>query len=351
MEEKQNITLEVLAKRLGISTATISRALNRHTQHKVKRQTREKIQRLARKQHYFPNISARNLVRGESHVIGIVIPYAPMIFCSEYYMQLLSGVSDGMMETRYSFTLHLATLTEKGKLIQFLRLKEIAGIIAAEWHFYCRSIKELESLRVPVLGINDPIPSTKVCFVSCDNFQGARDGVQHLIEMGHRKIGMLLGPKNSLDNQERFKGYRTVLKENGIPLDPRWVIEAGRFERPAGYQAMSQLISEKIPVTAVFCANDEIAIGALKAITEKRLRCPQDISILGFDGLKMGEYVHPPLTSVDQKVYELAKQAVGALVDILEGRRRASFIEKVPCRLVERESVSHVREIALGVKS
>ena len=333
-------TITTIAKKLGISPATVSRALNAHTQHKVNQETLQRIQKLAQRYHYVPNISARNLVKQKSNIIGVVIPYSHSIFCSEYYMQLLSGVADGMSQTHYNFNLHLAPPHGQEKLIEFLRTKGITGMILSHWTFFCHSIKEIEKIEVPILGVNECAPSQKISFLTCDNFQGAQTAVEYLFKKGHRRIGMILGPEDSVDNRERFRGYQSALKEKGMEYRKEFVLGAGSFEREAGYRAMRDQLNKNREATAYFCANDEITIGALKAIKEKGLRCPWDISIIGFDALKIGEYVDPPITSVEQAIYEIGKEGVRVLIEIIERRVKAPLVRQIPCRLVERSSVA-----------
>ena len=189
-----------------------------------------------------------------------------------------------------------------------------------------------------------------VSFVDGDNIGGARAAVEHLIALGHRRIACVTGAAGLVSTRHRLEGYRQAMAAAGLPVDERWIVD-GESTKAGGRRAMENLLAMGLgrdaeAPTAVFAANDVMAIGALLAAREAGLRVPDDVSIAGFDGIPMAEVVDPPLTTVQQPIYELGRKLADVILTLLEAERRKEapvLQEIVPCRLVVRGSTAPLR--------
>jgi len=339
------MTIFELAKKAEVSIATVSRALNPHTRHKVKAETLEKIEELMRKHSYAPNLAAKNLRRTTFHVIGILVPHLRGVFMGDYYPKLLSGVSDALLESTYHFKMvMLKSENKKWDHYNFKFAEGVDGLIISHWPVFFSDKSVLNRLGIPCAIINDPEESVQAYFVSCDNEAGGRLAAEHLYHQGHRKIAVLTGPEWSGDSILRLKGFQSFLKTQGIKLDPD-LIRCGGFQETGGYEQTEHLLKTGKSFSALFCLNDEMAFGAMKKLKEENLKCPENISIIGFDNQQRGAYSHPPLTTIEQPVYGLAVRAVQLLLSHLQkGTKNVLFRSEIlPVQWVSRSSTASLK--------
>jgi LacI family transcriptional regulator len=206
------MTILELAKKAQVSIATVSRALNPHTRHKVKAKTLEKIEDLMRKHSYSPNLAAKNLRRTTFQVIGILVPHLRGVFMGDYYPKLLSGVSDALLDSSYHFKMvMLKSENKKWDHYNFKFSEGVDGLIISHWPVFFSDKSVLNRLGIPCAVINDPEVSVQAYFVSCDNEEGGRLAAEHFYRQGHRKIAVLTGPEWSGDSILRLKGFQCFL--------------------------------------------------------------------------------------------------------------------------------------------
>jgi DNA-binding LacI/PurR family transcriptional regulator len=341
-----------IAAKLGVSPSTVSRALRPETAHLVREDRRKQILDLAEKQHFLPNLGARMLRKGVNMTLTVVVPLDENIFFSEYYGRFLAG------------TLHAAAARGWGVHICTLRRKEGASFREAMQHLALNSsgliylaeplshadLQELKGYRRPFVLTKSALPpgvrvaDLGVPVVGVDNLSGARSVASLLLQLGHRKIGLLLGPAGSRDVDERRRGYLEMLEKAGIKLRAEWVHE-GPFSAETGRAGIAKFLQCAERPTAVCCANDEIAFGAINAAHVAGLRCPEDISVVGFDDGIWATACQPALTTVRQPLADMAERAVGLVVEAASSPERATrvMLDEMPAPMMIRESTRPLR--------
>lgn len=384
-------TMSDVAAAASVSKSTVSRALSGDS--RVKYETRVRIMRIAQELGYTPSFSATALARGRTWMIGVATPGTPRGFSDPFYLEFLGGLGDGAIRAGYNLLIAAPSPDEEAP--GGLALMEAAAAAATETGARAAADKEASaagfagrSRGMDLRGIiaqgavdavaltepaeNDPrlavlrqygVPfaflgtceengrvAEGVSFVDGDNIGGARAAVEHLIALGHRRIACVTGAAGLVSTRHRLEGYRQAMAAAGLPVDERWIVD-GESTKAGGRRAMENLLAMGLgrdaeAPTAVFAANDVMAIGALLAAREAGLRVPDDVSIAGFDGIPMAEVVDPPLTTVQQPIYELGRKLADVILTLLEAERRKEapvLQEIVPCRLVVRGSTAPLR--------
>jgi DNA-binding LacI/PurR family transcriptional regulator len=333
---------------MKVSHTTVSRALNPAKAHLISEPIRKKIQAYASRVRYVPNRTAQELVRGRSHTIGIILSTVfSSVFFSDYIAKVLSGIYAVLQENN-EFGCKLIVLPRGSPLaesdthilrtgIDGLLISSIGDFAAVEFERLARQLAT--RWNRPVVGLNmDCRPRRGLSVVSFSNREASREAVTHLIRKGHQRIALIWAENGSTDVRERIAGYREVLQEHRLVVEPELMVK-GDFLTESGYRATLILMKADGPrPTAIFCINDEMAIGAMRALKALRLRCPEDIAVMGFDGLEIGKLLDPRLTTVRQPVKEIAQAGTKLLIDWLEGRQKGSVAIKIPAELVIRDS-------------
>lgn len=341
----EHTTINEIARLSGVSIATVSRAINPRTAHFVKHRTRAKILKLVRQKNYMPSPAARRLVTGKSHNIALFLGMKyRSIFYYDYYMKLLAGVMDGLENTPYSLVVRMPKLNEcRFDFDKMITGLDIAGSIICHLKTELEvSTAGLRDLRMPVVILNMTGNKKNIRFMAYDHAQAAYEATKYLIWLGHTKIGVIKGPGDEPDAVTRFEGFKRALRDSHIALNNSYIYQ-GQFTEATGTSGMDKFLHLEERPTAVFCSNDEIAIGAFMKLKESGLNCPKDMSIIGFDGIDAGRYLVPPLTTMKQPVYAMAKESALALVDALDKGKdvggamvfAAQFIEGGTCGKVE----------------
>lgn len=342
-----------IAASLGVSPSTVSRALRPETAHLVREDRRKEILALAEKQNFSPNPGARMLRKGVNSTLTVVVPLDENIFFSEYYGRFLAG------------TLHAAAARGWGVQICTLRRKpgvgfreamqqlslDSSGLIYLAEPLSVADAHELKGYRRPFVLTKSALPlgvraaDLDVPVVGVDNIGGARSVASLLLQLGHRKIGLLLGPTGSRDADERRQGYLEMLEKAGVRPRAEWIHE-GSFSAETGRAGLAKFLQTADRPTAVCCANDEIAFGAVNAAHVAGLRCPQDISVVGFDDGIWATSCQPALTTIRQPLADMAERAVGLIVEAVaarNGRGNRALLDEMPAPMMIRESTHPMR--------
>ena len=311
-------TLQDIADMLKLSKSTVSRALSGDP--RVAEDTRARVASLARHMGYTPNPTARALATRRTNTIGLAVPWAPRSLSDPFYLEFLGAAGDEAMRSGYSLFLSTPDGDGAGAVRAHAELadpRRIDGMILTEPRANDERIALLQSVGLPfvVLGV---VPDPLVSWISGDNTTGARDAVDYMISLGHTRIACITGPPDQTASDARFEGYRLAMSGAGLPLD-RNIIEAGDFTQSGGYSAMHAIIGSRGVPSAVFACNDVMALGAMRALREAGLAVPSDVSVVGFDGISMAEYVDPPLATVKQPIQELGRMAVQVLIGRMSG--------------------------------
>lgn len=316
-----HITIKDIAKALGISTSTVSRALSDAWD--VKRETRDQVLAMAKKLHYHPNLNAKNLQNKRTGTIGIIIPE----FVNSFFPNVVLGIQEVLYQENYHMFITQSN-ENRGQELDNLRLLQehnVEGIIMSitneggNEEYY----KEVMANGMPLVFFNRCPKTLAAPKVLIDDSQMAEKAVEHLIETGHKNIWHLAGPINLEISAMRTEGYANSLRRHGLSPDGK-AVTAGIFIKD-GQAAMEKILEEggELP-DAIFCFNDPVAIGAMKALKNAGKRVPQDVAIVGFSEGSMATVVEPQLTTVLQPMKEMGRQAARLLLDQLQATRAYS---------------------------
>ena len=341
-----------IAASLGVSPSTVSRALRPETAHLVRADRRKQIMDLAERMHFSPNPGARMLRRGTSATLTVVVPLDENIFFSEYYGRFLAGILHAAAARGWG--VRISTMRRDGNVsfrqaMQQLSL-DSSGIIYLAEPLGRREIEELKGYRRPFVLTKSTLPEGTdvrelgVPVVGVDNRSGARSVANLLLQLGHTCIGLLLGPEGSRDALERKQGYMEMLQKAGALPRPEWVY-SGPFSAETGRAGIEQILRSDERPTAICCANDEIAFGALHAAHVAGVRCPDDLSIVGFDDGLWATACQPALTTIRQPLADLAERAVGLIVEAATdpARSRRVLLDDMTAPMMIRDSTRPLR--------
>jgi LacI family transcriptional regulator len=198
-------------------------------------------------------------------------------------------------------------------------------------------IESLKEREIPFVFIDYPPKDEKIYSVMVDNENGAYEATEYLIKLGHKRIAFLAGPEVAWDSKARFKGYLKALKTYGIQFSPE-LVENGNFTKEEGYAATKRLLEKEEKFTAIFSSNDQMAIGAIRALKESGYKIPIDISIVGFDNIEASSIIEPPLTTVSQPIYEMGKKAVDIITALINEEKIEEKRYMLKTKLIERHS-------------
>ena len=306
-------SLKDVAKKAGVGLGTASRVLNNNPS--VSKETKELVLKAMEELNYTPNAIARSLKLNSTKTIGVIIPD----ITSEYYPEVVRGIEDMAKISEYNILLCNTDLCEEKeiKAIKMLLEKKVDGILFMSNTIGKELNYELKLIGVPTIFISTKDSEGTFINVNIDNELASFEGVNYLCSLGHKKIAMLAGVfKDPNSGVPRIKGYKKALLENNIEINEDYILE-GDYTFKAGYLNMKKILSSNERPTAVFAASDTMALGAAKAILESGYKIPEDISLLGFDGIELGEYFYPPLTTISQPRYEMGKVGMQILEKII----------------------------------
>jgi LacI family transcriptional regulator len=329
-------TLQDVATLAGVSLATVSRVLNGHPD--VSDSTRDAVLRVVREHGFSKNRAARALTGGRTSLIGVTVPEVD----SSYFAEILSGASEALHEQDMRVVL-CPTLHEHEREVVLLDRLMHGTTDGALLLNPSESESELRTLLnhgypfvvvEPRTALGDGIPC-----VTATHSAGATAATEHLLELGHRRIGAILGPPEGLATTERLKGFHAALRAAGIAPDPSLEVPSN-FKYDGGEQAAGALLDRPDRPTAIFAFNDEVAVGAMVAARARGLRIPEDLSVVGFDDTLQARLSVPPLTTVRQPLAEIARIAVSLLDRLVENQRVDATRIELHTKLVVRESTA-----------
>ena len=338
----ENITIRDIARICNVSVSTVSRAINNDTG--ISEETRQRILETARRYHYIPNSSARNLKMVETNTVAVLVYSVTNIFFSSMY-----GMFQSELEKRgYDYILHSIKDTQDivAEGIRIVKEKRLKGIIfLGGWIDPVKM--RLQDIQVPYVfctvyqDINLPRGSSSS--VGIDDIKEGRRITEYLIKKGHTRIAIIAGVEGDrATGAGRLRGYKLALEEAGIPIDESLICHMKKnleeFTAKNGYAVCKELLDTGVDFTALFCVSDLTAIGAYRAIYESGRSIPGDISVVGFDGIELGAYIEPPITTMFQPRDQMVIETVRILIDRIEGQEAEEQIV-LGAELLERESV------------
>ncbi len=259
-------------------------------------------------------------------------------------MRIISGIIDALRNTNFDLRFIMLNPNDVQEPKSVIEEHATEGLMFLTWTIHARFIEEVQKnfKELPIVLINDFTTEVKTNIVYCNNAQGTRKALQYLIGRGYRKIGMLQGPDaDSRDAQARYKIYREMMEAAELEFNPNYFKKCDYYFEEDGYLKMLDLIhhSPTLP-RAVFCFNDDLAVGALRALKEEKISCPEQVAIIGYDGIERGKYVDPPLTSVRQPLEAMGREMVHILIRILQGEKNLPIQKEFQPDLIIRRSAT-----------
>ena len=332
-----SVTMKDIAEEAGVSKATVSRVINNDAY--VSEDTKKRVMKLVRKYDYKPHTVAQGLARDLSHTLGLMIPGPPRDITDPFFLEFLHGVGNKAAE--YSYSLSLPTVSEKDKKELYeegINFNQLDGVIVVNPKVNDFRIEYFQEEDLPFVFLGRPLEDRDdVCWVDGDNVGGAHEAVEYLIEQGHEKIACMTGPEEFVASRLRVEGYKQAIEENNFEFDESLIIK-GEFTRNSGYQKMKELLARDTSFSAVFVVSDSMAIGAIRALKEENIAVPDECAVMGFDGIDLGAYTEPRLTTVRQPAYELGEEAVESLISLINGQKNFECHKVLDLELLIRDS-------------
>lgn len=323
-----------VARLAGVSVATVSRTLK--SPERVLPDTRDRVNAAVEQAGYRPNLMAIQFRSRKTANLVILVPH----IANSFFARVISGAQQAAQAAGYRVLL----CDTQGQEAIEREFAELVYAHQADGVIQLRAFDPFDATE----GSIDPAPLVNACEVlaqgpyptiSLDNYSAAREMTEHLLGLGHCRIGLINGPSSSPLTRDRLCGYEAALRQAGIALDPLLVCQ-GDFSLQAGYDGAARLLASAGRPTALFCESDEMAIGALKRIKEMGLRVPQDVSLAGFDDIAMAAYCDPPLTTISQPAESFGRRAVEMVIALIEKQPLAERHMILPYRLTLRDSTA-----------
>ncbi|MBA7630667.1 Ribose operon repressor [subsurface metagenome] len=328
-----NPTIKDVANLAGVHPSTVSRVINDDS--RISEKTKNKVLLIIKKLGYTPNAIARGLKTKRTHTLGMLIPD----ITNPFFAEIARGVEDAA--NKNNFNVILCNTDDKLKkertYLEILRGKRVDGLILGTAHIRDKSILELEKKKFPYILVSRNIEGLDKNCVIVDDVAGGIIVTEYLIKLGHRRIAHITGPLTVRAAINRLEGYKFALEKHQIEYKEE-LAEEGDFRINGGYQAMKKFLKLSKPPTAIFAANDLLALGAIQAIQKKKYHIPEDFCIIGFDDIRLASFVYPPLTTIRQPMLEMGALAVKMLLKIIEEGEFNQKKEVLVPKLIIRES-------------
>ncbi|WP_018247637.1 LacI family DNA-binding transcriptional regulator [Orenia marismortui] len=342
MSSNKSVNIYTIAEEAGVSKSTVSRVLNNKSD--VSKKTREKVLKVMKEFNYLPSKLARSLATNKTQTIGLIIPDIANPFFSEY----IKGAEKKVIEEDYNLMLCSSHWTAKEELREIKMLREgiVDGVLMIGGGIDISEsyLEFLEESSIPIVFIDRRVDSDNIPSVNVDNCKAAYKATNYLLELGHRKIACVKGPDVLQSSRDRVKGYEKALAD--FEIDYR-LIKSGYFNGEDSHQATCEILKNHREVTAIFYANDAMALGGIRAIKEFGLQIPEDISIVGCDDLDIISLITPPLTTLKQPRYEMGYVGMEMLMNKIDDKLIIDSSKDIvyDMELIKRESVISLNKL------
>jgi DNA-binding LacI/PurR family transcriptional regulator len=339
------VTIKDVAKLAKVAPSTVSRVIanNPRISEKTKKKVREAMDELG----YHPNFIARSLASQSTQAIGLVMPSSTdVVFQNPFFPTVLRGLSEGAHEKHYA--LYMTTGKTDNEILdgvtQMVQGGRVDGVVLLYSKIEDKVLMYLQERGIPFVVIGKPFKHVEeITHVDNDNFRATKEVTEYLIQLGHDHIAFVGGNLNLVVTVERLLGYEKALREAGIPLNDDYIVHE-EFLREGGQEAVRELLSLKIPPTALVVADDLMALGVLNTLDELGIKVPEDISIISFNNVLVSEMSRPPLTSVDINIFDLGFEAARSLIQKIENPKEPIKRIIIPHQMVKRFSCSFPNE-------
>ena len=331
-----------VAKLANVSFMTVSRVIN--GKENVKEETRKRVLQAVEELGYYPNAAARALNNNKTDGIGIIIPHGEFMTVAPYFLDLITSLERNIDEMGYHLVFKLPSSFKKtSDYTQLYLQRKVDGVIVLAPSVDQWLLKKLITDKVPSVVVYGRDEELDINYIDANNHKGAKQAVNYLLKLGHQRIGMVTGSTTLICGRDRISGYIEALEENKIEVDKR-LIFYGDWEPESGQRAFNYFFGLEQQPTAVFCANDHMALGVMKAATEAGLTIPRDLSIFGYNNITYSAFLTPALCTMKQPLNEIGKMAVDMLIKTIDDPSRPKEKIMMDTEFIERDSCSAPRK-------
>jgi len=345
------VTMGDIARASGVSPMTVSRVLSNNPS--VKEEHRKKVLAVAQRLNYHVDIIARQLRAKHTFQVGVVVPFRGLVG-TYYFGQILQGIQQVLTSTDYHISLYdslAEDFNDMAKCVNLCHERRVSGLIVVAPELSATFPKTFASLKMPIVVVGSSLARQPISYVDVDNYGGACAMTEHLIELGHTKIGFVCGRADLKDASQRELGFRETMQKHGLPVVAEWVVQ-GEYEARKAFQVTMNLLAKPERPTAIFAANDQMAYGVIDAARILGLQVPEDLSVSGFDDIQSSAEFVPALTTVGQPMLDLGLVAACYILDVLSKPNTPVLHRKLPAQLVVRSSTGApaqmYRSVAVG---
>jgi LacI family transcriptional regulator len=327
------VTIKDIAKLANVSHTTVSRALNNSPL--IKEPTKKKILEIAAQMNYTPNFNAKSLVKQKSYTIGLFYTSISNGTSPSFFADTLKGVNSVISQ---EYNLFVRGIDDYSDYSSIGRQRYDGILLMSQSVNDNAFIYHVMEKNIPFVVLNRDIEEKNIINILSDDKEGARQAVEYLIEHGHSDIAIIEGKQGFKSSQQRKEGYISALIQHGIQIRSEYSA-SGNYDMESGYRAMEQLLSLNTRPTAVFCSNDDMAIGAMNAIFANELKVPDDVSVVGFDDIGFAQYTMPRLSTVKRPVEQISVEGAKKLLSLLNGNEQRKEKILANTELMIRDSV------------
>lgn len=340
-------TIKDVARVAGVSTATVSFVLNNNRREAITEVVRRRVLDAARELNYHPSAAAAALARRRIRNVALLFYKADDAITNAFYSFVVQGAIKEAVERDYNLLFSYVDVTYNGyqALPKAVREKNAEGVLCM-YRIDARMVRDIQGLGIPVVAVDNFPRVTSVSSIQIDNRRGGRVAADHLFDLGHRDVAMLFPRDARPSIEERLEGFKSAFETYDLKfVRKNHVVVCDTFTFQGGYEAAKRAL-EQGKVTGLFCANDEMAAGALRAAHEAGVDVPGSLSVVGFDNIMMSNFVDPPLTTIGIEKEHMGRRAMARLIEIVEGGDRRVHTETAPVDLIVRKSTGKPRERA-----
>lgn len=333
--KSMSITIKDISQHLGVSTSTVSKALNGYSD--VSDETIQRVSAAATKLGYYPSAAARSLSRQRTDKIGVVLNY-PVNMVNDFLSELIPGAAEAAEKVDYNLILYTSAASQPERISRICRAREVDGLLLLWPPQLEQTIKLMTQEAMPYIVLPRRVSNAAVSYVAADHRSSSQQLTEHLIELGHTRIGFTRYPELFETYEDRFAGYRAALENASIPFDNSLVIETSSHATKHDESILYKFLALETPPTALLCFTDPMAMRALAAAHERGIRVPKDLSIVGHDGILTSGMTVPALTTARQPIPEMGRMAVESLLSRIDNPTLPPAQHLLPIELVIRHS-------------
>lgn len=332
------ITIKDVARLAGVSISTVSRVIN--DSKPVSPEARKKVLKIIEETGYKPNDVARSLVTKKSYLIGVIINN----LANTYVADIVRGIEEIGKMYDYDILLCSSYFSKDAqqKYIQLLNRKQAEGIILVGYDFDNEIIEQVKQLNKPYMFYTRNAKDKMNC-IGIDNYKAAYEMTSYLIEKGHKKIAYLSNLENKSNSEkEKIKGYESALEDNGISDSIIYTAGGRRYNH--SYDTGKKIAKDIEKISAIFCSNDELAIGLVNSFADMNIKTPEDVSVVGYGNYKECQYVRPELTTIAEPFYDIGAVSIRTIIKAIKNKKEVEDTVQLPYTLIERKSVKDLNE-------